>query len=160
MRKLVTTSALILALTAGGMAFAAADRHEGPPHYMKEALAKLPESKRDMVTGTFKSMREHSKQNHAEMRKLHEELRAIMTAPSFDKTAYLAKHKQLDALREKASDNRTNALVNLAGKLTQEERKILADAMPGGHRHGKFHKGKKPDLANNTGTHAPQPVRQ
>ncbi|MBI1274412.1 periplasmic heavy metal sensor [bacterium] len=153
MRKLLTTSAMLVALATSGMALAADDaKHDGPPSHMKEALAKLPESKRELVENTFKSMHEQGKASHEQMKKLHDELKAIMVAPTFDKAAYLAKHKQLAALRNQEMEKREQAMADLASKLTQDERKTLADAMPhpGMHRPGgKFgkhaDKGDAPD---------------
>lgn len=134
----------LLALTALGMILAAtpvmANDHQGKPGgRMEEALSKLPADKAELVRNSMKEGREEGKAERETLKKLFTEQKAIMVAPTFDKTAYLAKSKEISAVFAEVQTKRTERIADVASKLTAEERKVLADA----HKGGKFHHGKR-----------------
>ncbi len=139
MNKLLSTTALVLSLTFSGMAHAAPDGDK--PHgarFMEEAISKLPPQKAEAFRNTLKQAHEKGKESREQSKKLHEELRAIMTAEKFDKSAYLAKTEELRVLREKKYKAKSAALATALSALTQEERTTIADNMRKKHeRHGK-----------------------
>ena len=74
-----------------------------------------------------------------QMKKLRDELNAIMIAPTFDKASYIAKSSELQATKDKMHANMREAFANAVAALSQDERAQLADAM---HKRGnRWHKG-------------------
>lgn len=148
MKKFLTATALMLSLaTASGIALAEHHEgrpHDGPPPHVQEALAKLPADKAKQVGDTLHSLRESRKADWESFKAHHQAMRAMLTAESFDKAAYMAKAKELDALHSAKKLNYHATIADLAAELSPEERKILAEAMPGKHHwrhHGKKHDG-------------------
>lgn len=140
MKKLLTTSALVVALMAQG-AFAAPEVGGGEakaPHHaaMQEKLSKLPEAKQALVKSMWEAGKDDRKADREEMKKLHAEKEAILTAPKFDKAAFLAKSQEIEAKRAANHAEREARMADVAAQLTQEERKILAEMKP---KHGKRH---------------------
>lgn len=137
MRKLLITSALALALVTGTADMAASKdfRGEWKAHF-EEQLTKLPEDKRALVKESFEEGREAHKASREQMKALHEEVKAILLAPTFDKEAYLAKNKEITALRSSLHNQRAERLAELASKLTPEERKILVEMRGPHHMRG------------------------
>lgn len=142
MKKLLATTAMVLALTAGA-AYAEYGAPKGPPPHVKEALAKLSDDKADLVGDTLRQMHESGQEDRQKIKALHEELKTILTATTFSETAFLAKTKEIDAYMAAKHQKNHLAIAELASQLTQDERKVLADIMPGGKRfgHGKRHHG-------------------
>ncbi len=146
MKKLLAATAILLAIASNGYAADNAQgKLEGYRAHKKEQLAKLPAEKRTLVEKALEEGREARKASREDFKKLHEEVRTILTAPTFDKSAYLAKTKQLQELMEKNHTAMTERFAEIATKLNQEERKILADILPGKHK-GNW--GKKPVTEN------------
>lgn len=136
MKKLFSTTAIILSLTVGGMSYSAYanDTAEklgqgGKPHFMEAAVSKLPEKKAAEFREVMKKVHEKNKSSHEQIKKLHEELQVILVAPKFDKSAYLAKSKEIQDAREKSHNDRTEAFATEVEKFSQDERKTLSDSM-------------------------------
>lgn len=145
MKYLLSTTALALTLAFSGMAYAEpGPGHDGPPPPpFEEALKKLPDKDAAAFRDTMKASHEKDKATFEQMHKLHGELKAIITADTFDKNAFIAKNKQLDALHDKLHVNMTEALANAISKLPPDERKTFAEAMH--HEHGPHHHDKGDD---------------
>lgn len=130
MKKLLAVSALALVLSAPLALQAAQD---GPPPPVKKrmeaVLEKLPPEKAEAFKATLKASREANKDKREGVKKLHDELAAIVTAPTFDKAAFLAKHKEIDAARAEMSDTRHAAMAEALSKLSQDERKTVSEGM-------------------------------
>lgn len=148
MKKLLTTSALLLTLTMGtalahdGMGGNKGE-HRGMRHHMEEVLQKLPEDKADLIKKTMETSREKNKAQFEQLRTIGKDIRAILVAPTFDKDAYLAKVKEAEAIRQAAAAERHKTFADIATQLNQEERKTLAELMPpkgGMHHWGKHSK--------------------
>ncbi len=58
----------------------------------------------------------------ARLAEMQKELKAIWTAPSFDKEAFLAKRADIAALRHQIDRSRDNAIASAAGQLTAKQR--------------------------------------
>ena len=130
MKKLLTTSALMLALSVSSPLFAGPGRPDGPPPHVKEALAKLPQDKQDMIMNALKAGREDHKAMREKLTALHAEIKEILLAPTFDKSAFLAKQREIDALHSKAHATQDLRIANVAAKLTADERKQLVEILP------------------------------
>lgn len=141
MKKLLTTGALILVLAAAQGVQAEGDKeggfHKGR-HHREEILSKLPEEKRELFHATMKTTREQNKESREKLRALREESKAILTAGEFDRKAFLAKSDEIHALHDTMRKNMNNAIADIAEKFTAEERKILAEALPKGPKHGRY----------------------
>ncbi len=132
----------LLALTALGMVLAASpvmarDAQQGKPGgRFEEALAKLPADKAELVRKSMEQGREEGQAEREKLKKLFTEQKAIMTAPKFDKAAYVAKSKEINAAFATVQAKRTERIADVASQLTQEERQVLAEARKGGRHHG------------------------
>ena len=123
---------LLMAVTALSLisSVALADGHGDHKDKMKAALSQLPPEKAELVKATFKEMREERKAYKGEKEAHRAEMKALLTAPTFDKSAFIAKAKEKMSAHQTRKLKGVERMANLAEKLTQEERKILADIMP------------------------------
>jgi len=158
-KKLLSTTALILTLAFSGMAYADHDwngkgEHDGRPSFADV----LPKDKAEQFHATMQQAHEKNLVLIDKMHQLREERRSILTAPKFDKEAFLAKSAELAKFRETLHDQiRTNmkeAFATAVSTLSQEERQALAASMEKAHHehhHGmmldgdksSFHDGQK-----------------
>lgn len=132
MKQFLATTALVLSLAAAP-AFAApgdaAARHEGGKARIEAALSQLPAEKASLVKDFMEKQKAAGKARHEQIRTLRKDMRELLVAREFDKNAYLAKSRQLQQLQAESQTARAAGLADVASKLTQEERMILADAM-------------------------------
>ena len=140
MKKLLTTTALVLSLSFSGLAYANDGPHGG---FMKEVLSKLPAEKADAFRNILKEGREKNAGLREQTKKLHDELYTIITAPKFNKTTFLAKKEELRTLHDKMAKSKDAAFANALAGLTQEERTSVADGMRAMHE--KYKHADKPD---------------
>lgn len=142
MKKLMTTTALILALTLNGAALACPSgscHRDGPPPHIKEALEKLPAERAELIQSTMAELRENRKAGWESMKNAREEMQALLTAETFDKTAFLEKAGQINESRSRAKLEKQQAIAELASQLNADERKILVDMV----QHKRKHHGHK-----------------
>ena len=147
-QTLLPAAVFFIAISASGMAYADdgakpgnAGYHEKDGcyhHHGKELWSKLPEQKRTLLKNAMMDAHKQNEPLHEESKKLHKELDALLTAPSFDKDAYLAKEAQLSDIHTKIKTNMQNAFVSVAGQFTPEERKTLAQLHQMMHHHGEW----------------------
>jgi len=146
MKTLLTTTALLLTLSFPSIVLANSEWYgkEGQdmsPSYMEGAICKLPKDDAAQFRDTMKEARENNKDLQMQVEKLHGDLHAILTAPTFDKDAFLAKRKDLQQLHDQMETNMTVAFASAVDGLSQEERITLTRALH--HEHSKHHHGKK-----------------
>lgn len=137
MKKILATTALAVMLGISSMAMAG--NHEDHKIKMEAALAKLPDEKAALVKRHFKEMRAEHRANRESYEKHRDEMKALLTASKFDKQAFVAKAKELASKHSSLKVKGAERLADLASKLNQEERKVLADILPK-HGHKKGHK--------------------
>jgi uncharacterized membrane protein len=130
MKKLLSTGVLALSITFSGAAQAHMDWYgkEGQdekPSYMENALSKLPPQKASDFRDTMKESDEENKNSQEQVYRLHNDLHAILTAPVFDRNAFLAKRADLQKLHEKMEENRADAFAAAVSDLSQAERVTL-----------------------------------
>ena len=142
MKKILMTTAMT-AFLFGGAALANMPV-DGKDHFsnprMEAALAKLPQEKADLFRNAMKDLKGDREASKEQWKKLRGEMEAILTAPEFDKAAFLAKSKEIAALRDAKRAKFEEAIASIAGQYTQEERKMLVDAMPKWGKHGGYHR--------------------
>ena len=134
MKKVLLISSVICLIAAGSQAVMA---------HGDEGCSNLPPEKKQML---HKAMEDAHQQNlplitreHA----LHGELRAILTAPEFDREKFDAKVHEMTEVSEQIHATRHKAFADSAEHMTQEERKELARHLDekGWHHHGMHHHG-------------------
>ncbi len=133
-RNFVLTAVLGLLVT-GAAAFA---MHPGGPFGIErlEAFSKLPADKQALVVSTLSAVKEENEGLRDEIKAAHDKLKEILTAEQFDAQAFKENSDKLQSLMAQGFTSFSNAIAELAPRLTQDEREILAELGPGG-RHGK-----------------------
>ena len=134
MKKLLSATLLVSAMAFSSAALAHSDWYgkegqDDSPSYMNHALAKLPAKKASEFRDTMKEARDDNKELQAQVYKLHGELHALLTAPTFDKDAYLAKRTEIEQLHDKMEENRTEAFASAVAELSLNERITLTRAL-------------------------------
>lgn len=97
---------------------------------MQEALKAFPPEKAELVKGTFKEMREERKASREKHKAHRDEMKTLLTAPSFNKSAFLAKAKEMSSIHGSKKIKGAERIANLAEQLNQAERQALAEMMP------------------------------
>lgn len=134
MKKLLATVAMATLFIAGA---ANAGEHKAK---MEAAIAKLPAEKAEMVKETFDEMREERKALWKTHKAEREEMKSLMVAPEFNKSAFVSKAEKMAEKHKVMKVKKANRIADVATQLNQEERKILMEAMP---RKGKYKHGSK-----------------
>lgn len=120
---------------------------KGPPRHahearMEEALKALPAEKQAEMKAFMQGFRDGAKGNFEDIRARREELRAIMTAETFDAQAFRTKARELGAVFKANKEAMLEKTIALAEGMSQKDRAILADIM---HRPMPPHKGGMPE---------------
>ncbi len=133
-RNFVLTAVLGLLVT-GAAAFA---MHPGGPFGIErlEAFSKLPPDKQALVIGALNAVKEENEGLRDEIKAARDQMKEILTAAEFDAQAFKETSEKLQSLMAQGFTSFNNAIAELAPRLTQSERQILAELGPGG-RHGK-----------------------
>jgi Spy/CpxP family protein refolding chaperone len=133
---------------AGALAFAgpalAHEMHGDMHHHMMggDCCEKnLPPEKAKMAEGAMHQMMEKNKPLFERMHKLHEKMKAIGIADTFDKKAFLATAEEMSALQAKMEKNRTGMMAAVAEKLTAKERRDMVTCMERNFHRGEFGHG-------------------
>lgn len=134
MKKLLSTTALVLTMAFSGAAFAHSEWYgkegqDDKPYYMDHALSKLPAEKSAEFRQTMKDSAEENKSYKEQIYKLHNELHVILTAPDFDKHAFISKRQELQKIHEEMEENKTEAFASAVSELSQNERMTLTRAL-------------------------------
>ena len=144
MKTLLSTTALLLTLGFSSAALAHSEWYgkegqDGSASYMEGAIHKLPKDDAAQFRDTMKAARDSNKPLQDQIEKLHGELHDILTAPTFDKTEFLARRNEIQQLHGQMETNMVMAFASAVSELSQEERVTLTRAL---HReHTKHHKG-------------------
>lgn len=111
-------------------------------HRMRHDMSNLSDPSEKMMRETMQKMHEDNKGLMDAMMAKHQELQAIVKAPTFDKAAYLAKHEELQGLHHKMGTARVNAMAAVLEKMPAADRAQMAGMGMGMMKHGKHHMGK------------------
>lgn len=139
MKKLLITSAFATLLMASTPAFAdLMDNKTAPENQevdlyeaMQEEFATLPADKQELVKKTAAENRNDIEAAFKKIKPLREELRAIVTAPSFDKKSFLEKTKQVQDIISQLRSGNVVRIADLAEKLNANERNVLVGILTG-----------------------------
>lgn len=121
MKKLLATTAMVILMT-GSLAMAEPGMGK---HRFEEQLSKFSPATQELIKSSWKEGKEERKASFEQMKSLHEELDAIITAEKFDKAAFTAKQQQLDALKDKMDASRTERMAELFAQLSQKDRETF-----------------------------------
>ncbi|MFI5324131.1 MAG: periplasmic heavy metal sensor [Thermodesulfobacteriota bacterium] len=132
-RNLILTAVLGVLMTGAVAAFAMP--HGGGPFGIEKlkAFSQLSPDKQALVVNTFESVKQENKGLRDQIKAAHENMKKILTAPTFDANAFKENANKLQSLMQQGFTAYTNAIAQLAPKLTQQERQVLAELGPGGH---------------------------
>lgn len=156
-RKILLVTVAFAALTSSMPVFAsepqgkAETEHGWHHHHCQSALWHLlPEEKRTLLRSTMEKIHKENASLREQGRKLDKELDALLKVQEFDKSTFLAKQAQLDAIHDKMKAKAEQELASIAADFTQEERKILAEMRNMRHHHWKQgeHEKKTEDSSN------------
>lgn len=151
MKNLLSTTLLMSIIAFSGAASAHSEWYgkEGQdekPSYMESALSRLPAKDAAEFRKTMKESREENKDLQERVYRLHGDLHAILTAPDFDKNAFLAKRAELQKLHGEMEENRTKAFAFAVSDLSQKERVTLTRGLD----HDKHHHRHAAQIEKNT----------
>ena len=86
---------------------------------------------REKIKASMEAVREKNKAVMEKIRTLKQEARTLLQAEPFDRSAFLAKHSEIDKLMSEMHRARAEAMADLAASLTPQERQMLGQR-PGG----------------------------
>jgi uncharacterized membrane protein len=98
---------------------------KGPRGMMADS--KLSDATKKMIQDTMQKVHADNQTTMDSLKKKREEMSAIMKAPKFDKSAYMAKASEIRDLHDKMAISRSEAFASVAEKMTAEERSAWAD---------------------------------
>ncbi len=153
MKQLFVSTAMVLALmTTAPMAIASPGGEGGKAAWhqkMEEKLAVFPADKQALIKKSFEDGKADHMATREQVKKLQDEKQALITAPTFDKAAFIAKTQEIDKLMSAKQLAKAERMATLFGQLTQEERQKFVDMMPKrghwGHHGGKGGDAPKPE---------------
>lgn len=123
----------VISLCSAGYAFEGKGRGDRASKH--NLLSQLPADKAMLFRQTMREAREKTAENREQIRQLKEEMRDVLTAPTFDKELFLEKMKEMQILRQKDRQTVVEEFARIAEQFTQEERKVLAEVIPMELRH-------------------------
>ncbi len=131
MKKLVTYLLILgLGLSTAMAAYAGGGNGYKQRGWLdQETLDKLPPEKKELVENAIDEARQKSMDQKDAIKTAMQNVRTALTAPEFDAAAYTKATGELQALMTQRFQNFSSAIAEVAPKLTQEERQILADAI-------------------------------
>ena len=133
MKRNLVLAAVLGLLVTGAAAFA---MHPGGPFGIErlEAFSKLPADKQALVISTLSAVKDENEGLRDEIEAAHDKLKEILTAEQFDAQVFKEASGNLQTLMAQGFTSFSNAIAELAPQLTQDEREILAELGPDGHR--------------------------
>jgi uncharacterized membrane protein len=93
---------------------------------MHEFWQKLPEEKRQLLHNMMINAEKQNEALKTESKRLITELNGLLTAATFNKSAYQSKSAKLGVLQAKIKANWSDAFTEIAGQFNRQEREILA----------------------------------
>ena len=125
MKPIFYVAALSCAVSCYAFAASAAEITTG----IVEASYSLPKHVGGHIRHSMKKVDEENAQLKQQMDVDHAELYAIVTAPTFDRDAFVQKTADLRVLQDEAKQNRDEAFADAIGHLSPENRRTLASAL-------------------------------
>ncbi|MBY0407557.1 MAG: periplasmic heavy metal sensor, partial [Rickettsiales bacterium] len=92
------------------------------------AAKRISVQKMQAYNDTLKAARLKNATNRLEMQKLRDDLATIVTAPNFDKAAYISKSNEIEKINMQIRMSLAEANANALAQLSPEERTMMAQA--------------------------------
>lgn len=127
--------------------FAKGCRRHGPPNLPPRALqGQLSPEHEKLFLEAMKSLHENNRDTEERIESTRSEILDILTAPQFNASAYQEKTNQLHELHGKMKSQMTQVVLELAAKLSPEERQALAGFLEKGppSQEGRHRRGPPP----------------
>jgi len=110
--------------------------------HREEVLAQLPPEKAKLYKDAMHQVHEKNQALRDQIEKMHAEIKALMTADTFNKSDYLAKNAEMEKLYAQMRTNMLEAITSVAAQFTLEERKTLTKLHMEPEKHDSMpHKG-------------------
>ncbi|MBE0427464.1 MAG: periplasmic heavy metal sensor [Nitrospirae bacterium] len=135
MEKRLAALVLIVAMSLCSMGYAYDVERRGDRTPRHTLLTQLPADKETLFHQTMREVREKTANIREQIKQLKAEINDILIAPEFDEALFFEKTKRVQELHQIMREAKDEAIVKLAQKFTQEERKILAKLISQKHRH-------------------------
>lgn len=138
MKMLFTLSVIVNVLllgTAGGMAY----KHWSQEPY-SEVYADMSPEARNIVARTMQTAFRDGREEMKKAREVKKEIRAILSAETFDAEAFDAQAEKLHTIMSGMGHKRIDVTKELAEQLSQADRKVLAEKFSKGF-HGRDRRG-------------------
>jgi uncharacterized membrane protein len=91
-----------------------------------DVLAQLPADKANAYKDTMRAVFKKNQPIHEQIEKLRADIKAVMSAPTFDKGAYVSKNADMEKLYGQMRGNIAEAVAGLVASWSSDERKTLA----------------------------------
>jgi uncharacterized membrane protein len=131
MKKLLSTTALIITLSFSGAAFAA-DPSDAKPDtqvFLDHAIAKFSKADAHQFKETMATAHEQNMQLADQIHSLRADLDTILTSDTLDSNAFAAKSAELRGVYQKMRENTDQAFIAAVTQLSPAERQSLVAAM-------------------------------
>jgi uncharacterized membrane protein len=141
MKKLLCATALTCVLSFSAAHVMANDMEKMKDHdsFVIKASYVLPKKDGDEFRQTLHEADEENLQNRQQIMLDHADMYDILTAPDFDRKAFLAKAEEVRNLMNQMKENRDQAFASAVNELTSDERIKLADALDTMPKHKSGH---------------------
>lgn len=128
--KAILIISVLFNLLLAGVILGHAGRYyfkDGRNSQYKELVAKLPADKQKIYQDAINKAQEDSAELHEKFDEARKQAGNLLRAEKFDRDAYLAQIKTMHDLRGQIMQKIANAVADIAGQFTPQERAILAD---------------------------------
>lgn len=121
-------AALLAAVSFSSLSWAQAapDGASSPAAAGPQGTARITPQKKKLYEDALAAARIRNGQIRSQMDKLRKEREDLLSAPGFDKAAYLAKSSEIDGLSAQMHKNLAEAAANVLAQMSSEERKAIA----------------------------------
>ncbi|MBV8939932.1 MAG: periplasmic heavy metal sensor [Alphaproteobacteria bacterium] len=126
--KWIFTLSLVLNLLLAGIIAGQAGRclfTHSPYRHQREALETLPEDKRQLLKDALNQAERDTGELHEQLSDAGKQASRMLEAEQFDKDAYLAQARHMQALRLQIMRRMSEAVAEVAAQLTPQERAAL-----------------------------------
>lgn len=107
-----------------------------------QGIKRISSSKMKIYKDALASAKNKNAASRQQLDKMHEELSGIIAAPTFDKSAYIAKNSEIDALNTQVHKTTNESTAAALAQFSPEERQLMARANKKGAKGaGKANKG-------------------
>ena len=127
--KILIVVSVLLNFLLAGVFIIHLSHHAFGGHRSDNIAAQLPTDKRKMYEESMATMDRQAESLRNALKDARKDSVRVLTAPNFDKDAYIEAIKKIVYLRSQMSELTAMTIMNLAEKFSAEERVILSEAL-------------------------------